>query len=93
MLLYFNVCSIITFDQKFRFSLFFFFFFSLERFCFSGGLVVNIVAIQHFKVCLSVRLNIYLDYKSHKKLSSVMELGYVFHGNNLRSPSKIVIVC
>ena len=48
---YINGCSTSTFEQVFKFS-YFFFFFSLERFCFPGGTVVNIVAIHHLKfVC------------------------------------------
>ena len=42
-------CSVITFEQILWFS----YFFSLERFCFPGGTIINIIAIGRFKVCLS----------------------------------------
>ena len=48
-----NGYSPITIEQVLLFSEFIFL---LERFCFSGGTIVNIVAIQYFKVCLSVRI-------------------------------------
>ena len=57
-------------------------------YCFSNGPVVNIFTILHFKVCLSVHLNICLGHKSRKDLSNVMRLGYVFHVNNLCSYTK-----
>ena len=70
-----------SFEQRFQFS----FLLLLERFSFHS---VNIVAIQHFKACRSVFLNICFCYKLSKNWSKVTNLGYDFDAKNLHHYTK-----
>ena len=49
-----------------------------ERSLFHLGIIVSFVAMQEFKVSLSVGLNICLDYKSRKHWSILMKFGIAF---------------
>ena len=75
-LLFLNVCS------DFH-SFFFFFFLTLERFCFPCGPVVNFVAIRYFKVYMSFRLNIF--WATYTVKNYLMSRTSEFDINNLRS--------
>ena len=72
----FTVCSSIIFAQILRFT----YFFLLERSSFSGGTIVKSVAIQQFKVCLSVLIFVWAV--NHVKIDQLKKIECVFHGSN-----------
>ena len=61
----------------------FFFIIDRKKFPFYLNTIVNYLAVQQFRVCLPVCLNICLVYKLCKNLSILMKFGYIFAVSNL----------
>ena len=62
----------------------------LKKALFHFGTIVNFVAVQQHKVCLSFCLDVWQDYKSHKNLSLLRKFGYVLANSSLSLYEKII---